>query len=604
MGELSNLAMFSSSVPASWREVLEPLTDLERLLQDKETSLGEKRMAAVPIREALHVAADRLVDAAPQDLGALSEAHRRTFSEAVMLSSYFPNSIGEIRLDTLHSQSLDKFPIDMEGTDDEREILFVALREAFAWTQAEIDAMHRKVVHLISGLRLKHAVTEILCTRLHTDAEMDDLDAAILRFFQSVYGAIPFRSGDVGVTITEASVNFGVWFQGAAVTRPGYEARPAEEREQIQTFLTSLRKASWRTDRFPGFGHFDEEVVSEVLVSEVTQTLRAIPEFAGVREQVVLQTLCTMFTCFSAHESEKYLIHDTWGHCWQQSLCEFEWSYYDLAFVREDLSPTTGVRFARLAADQALASAFEVADGTVQLNRDRAREIIEAELRGRIAVCVNAVVAEMLADLVEHKFIRYAGRHGDLMKSSSMFRDAPLKIDLTYQDIGFHLSFWRRPFRRIVRKAACREQLAEQLQATGLPEPGLLQAVEALAEVIGEFDAVAFRPKYELKSLAEDRLAIDIPRRLFLAALTVDRAVGDYLEQGDAHYQVMQEKNPHAPRWHCPLASMDLLLVTVAWMYEQDREMNFWHLDELIRDELIPTMLKFQEGLEKALGNQ
>ena len=36
------------------------------------------------------------------------------------------------------------------------------------------------------------------------------------------------------------------------------------------------------------------------------------------------------------------------------------------------------------------------------MNRARAREIIEAEIRGRITVCVNAVVAEMLADLVEH----------------------------------------------------------------------------------------------------------------------------------------------------------------------------------------------------------
>ncbi|MBI2480942.1 MAG: hypothetical protein HYV60_20615 [Planctomycetia bacterium] len=78
--------------------------------------------------------------------------------------------------------------------------------------------------------------------------------------------------------------------------------------------------------------------------------------------------------------------------------------------------------------------------------------------------------------------------------------------------------------------------------------------------------------------------------------------MADYLDNGDAHYRIMQEKIPDAPRWHCPLASMDLLLVTLAWMYEQDRDMNFWHLDERIRDELTPTMLKFQRGLEKILG--
>ncbi|MDA1051960.1 MAG: hypothetical protein O3C40_15955, partial [Planctomycetota bacterium] len=329
----------------------------------------------------------------------------------------------------------------------------------------------------------------------------------------------------------------------------------------------------------------------------------AVPAYADVPADIVFQTLCTMVTCFSAPESEKYLIHDTWGHCWQQSLCEFEWSYYDLAFVREDLSPVTGVRFARRTPDQALASAFEVHGGAVRLNRDRAREIISAEIRGRIAVCVNAVVAEMLADLVEHKFIRYAGREGEIMKSSSMFRDQPLKLDLTYEDIGFHLRFWRRPFRRLMRRAESRDRLAEQLHGAGLPKQGLLQAVQALAEVIAEFDAVAFTRKLVVEPLADGRIAVDIPRRLFLAALTVERAVTEYLDNGDALYRIMHEKNPNVPRWHCPMASMDLLLVTLAWMYEQDREMNFWHLGELIRHEITPTMLQFQKGLGKVLGS-
>jgi hypothetical protein len=491
----------------------------------------------------------------------------------------------------------------MQGSDDEREILFEALRESFAWTEAEIDAIHRKVICLTAGLRLKHAVTEILCANLQADAAKDDLDGAILRLFQSVYGALPFRSGDIGVTITEASVSFGIWFKDAALTRTDYEARPVEERNDIQAFLTSLRKSAWRTDRFPGFGHFDEEMLSNVLVTKVTEALHGLPTYADVPADIVFQALCTMFTCFSAHESEKYLIHDTWGHCWQQSLCEFEWSYYDLAFVREDLSPVTGVRFARRAPDQALASAFEVNGGIVQLNHERAREIIEAEIRGRIAVCVNAVVAEMLADLVEHKFIRYAGRDGEIMKSSSIFRGQPLKIDLTYEDIGFHLRFWRRPFRRIMRRPESRERLAEELHGAGLPTQGLLRAVEALAEVIGEFDAVAFTRNLDVETLADGSIAIDIPRRLILAALTVDRAVTDYLDNGDALYQAMDEKDPAAPRWHCPMASMDFLLVTLAWMFEQDREMNFWHLDDLIRNELTPAMLKFQKGLEKVLSN-
>lgn len=324
--ELTSSKMFSTSVPANWRGVLEPLAELEQILCDEEMNLDEKSKAGIPIRETLHREARRLVEEAPVDLDGLSDAHRQTFSEAVILASYFPGSVGGTRLDTLRSASLDKFPVDMKGTDDERKILFRALRETFAWTEAEIEAIHNKVSYLTLGLRLKHAITEILVAQLQADAATDDLDGAICRLFQRIYGAVPFRPGDIGVTITEASVSFGIWFQGAAVTRDGYEVRPDVEREAINAFLTNLRQGSWRTDRFPGFGHFDEALLSDVFVSQVAEALHGVPTYANVPADVVFQALRTMLTCFSAHESEKYLIHDTWGHCWQQSLCEFEWS--------------------------------------------------------------------------------------------------------------------------------------------------------------------------------------------------------------------------------------------------------------------------------------
>jgi len=61
---------------------------------EAQMSLDEKRQAAIPVREALHEEAHRLVDETPPGLCHFSEDHRRTFSEAVLLSSYFPSSVG------------------------------------------------------------------------------------------------------------------------------------------------------------------------------------------------------------------------------------------------------------------------------------------------------------------------------------------------------------------------------------------------------------------------------------------------------------------------------------------------------------------------------
>jgi hypothetical protein len=46
---------------------------------------------------------------------------------------------------------------------------------------------------------------------------------------------------------------------------------------------------------------------------------------------------------------------------------------------------------------------------------------------------------------------------------------------------------------------------------------------------------------------------------------------------------------------------MDFLVVTLAWMFEQDRDMNYWQLGDLVRNELTPMMVKFQQGLNRVL---
>ena len=56
------------------------------------------------------------------------------------------------------------------------------------------------------------------------------------------------------------------------------------------------------------------------------------------------------------------------------------------------------------------------------------------------------------------------------------------------------------------------------------------------------------------------------------------------------------------PRWHWPRASIDLLVLALGWFYEQDRSVNFWHLDELLRRELGTTAERFQTELRAVLG--
>jgi hypothetical protein len=80
-----------------------------------------------------------------------------------------------------------------------------------------------------------------------------------------------------------------------------------------------------------------------------------------------------------------------------------------------------------------------------------------------------------------------------------------------------------------------------------------------------------------------------------LGIVSLDAALDRYLADGEA-------SRPPGPRWQSPRASIDLLVLLLAWFYEQDREVNFWHLDELLRHELGTTMARFQAQLDAVLG--
>ncbi len=94
---------------------------------------------------------------------------------------------------------------------------------------------------------------------------------------------------------------------------------------------------------------------------------------------------------------------------------------------------------------------------------------------------------------------------------------------------------------------------------------------------------------------------MSVPRRLIVSALIFECAIVDFLDNGDSIYRIMQAKDSTVPRWYCPMASLDFFAVILGWMFEQDRDRNCWQLGDLVRHELTPTMIKFQQGLSYGL---
>jgi hypothetical protein len=644
---LSDAALFDREVPASWQPLLAGLAQLEALLDEEGPSDDPGRRArAAAILKALLAQAGRLHGKSPRQLHARSPNHALWFTEAVLLWPYFAEAGGRVLVDSHDSPTLRRFQADLRAGEAERAALATALRRTFGWSERELARLEATVRARISNLRIKQAITARLYRELRAPtppggtptggtpapalssgpsegpeppamssaqqsraplSAMPELQHKILKLFQRLYGPLPFRPGDLQLTMTSTALIFGLPFEKTTFLRPGFEERTALERTAINLFLEKVNKHknSFDSLRFPGFGLYERAEVDPALIEALTAAVAKEPGLESVRSAVVAETLATMVTLIPSQHAEMFLVHDLWGHGWEESLCDFEWSYARLIELREPIHPQSGARFG--ADTLRLRDAFVTAGGGVSLDPQMLGRVVRADLRGRIQVALNVVVAEALADLVEHRYVRRRAPGDPPLPGSSLYPEAPLKTDLSMRDTQTLLKAATRPYRRLLEDPAEARRLTHELAATGLPAEGLAAAVEEAIQAI----KAEFEPVFDTRmSFAEEgggapaagravegggNLQVNLAQRVMLGMVSLTEAAGRFLNEADAACSSLTPEN----RWRCPRACIDLLVLLLGWFYEQDRELFFWHLDELLREELLPTLLRFERNLPR-----
>jgi hypothetical protein len=400
---------------------------------------------------------------------------------------------------------------------------------------------------------------------------------------QGLYGAVPFRPEDVELLLVSTAVFFFVPRKGAGLDTPDFAERPESERAAVRAFFEKLDRANTaETRRFPAFGLCEPELVSPELVSRLAAA-------TGAPEPVVKATLMTMFSLIPEGLHAQYLVHDLWGHTWQEALNEFEWEYALLPALDRALSPADGPEFGGGGAPT-LGSAFIAKDGATVLDDARLLAFGEADLRGRIQVATSVPLSEVLADFMESKFSRV--RPEQVLPTSSLIPSTSLKIDLTITDTRTQVRRYARPYRRLAVDAGEQARLTRELLALGLPEPGLASAVARAGRLLFTAFAPAFDDTLAPEPAAADgsELRSSVFRRLMLqfALIMVD------FEQalGSATAAPAQAEGPRKPS-----ASPDLFAIAVTHFYEQDRRSNFWLIDQVARNELERACRRLESEL-------
>ncbi len=561
MAHLSDDALFHGSLPAQWQPLLELLRDLDALTSEA-TSLDSRRPRAAALRAKMLAHAAHLEEDLPSNLRETHADYRRWFTEAVLLWPWFAEAGGKVLLDTLGGTSLANFPVDFIASENDREELRQALGRVFGWTPQDLLRMEATIVHLTDNLRVKRAISGQICRRLRP-SEGGDVASRAVELMRQVYGPLPWRPGDVDVVVTTANLFLCIPYEGTRLALDDYPHRPADEREPIARFLERVRaeQQSLKSVRFPSFGLFDPEAVDPAFRAGLAHGVRQQPGLAGASDRVVADTFATMVTVLPTYDVDKYLVHDVWGHGWQETLCEFEWTFRDLAAIGEPLTVPSEARSSLAAL----------------------RSAVEPDLRRRIMVGLNLVVSESLADLVEHK----PCRAGAPLPSSSLLPLCPLRLDLSLLDGQRMVRAWRRAY--LGAKAGTGALIEDRFGPDVWLGLGL---------------GLAFEDSLEVVPLADGTVRATVLQRIMLGMVAFDAAVDRFLARADAHRRVVtakgQDAQKTAQRWRCPVACIDLLVLLLGWFYEQERRLHVWHLDELLNKELWGTL----QRLEQALGSR
>jgi hypothetical protein len=589
MAHLSDEALFGNTIPASWEPLIKLVGLLEALLAEhgEASPTDASRARAAWLRGDLIAEAGRLAEETPPSLRAGSPQHRRWFTEAVLLWTRYGESGGRTLVDTLGSTTLGHFHPDVPDDVVARDRIREALRRTFGWSVAELSEIEHGLVARTSNLTVKNAISAWIADHLSDEKERPRRIAVLA---SRIYGPLPLRPGDVDLVLTSTSVLVCFPFEGTTLVRPDLAERSPADQAALAAFVEKIQtyKNSFDTIRFPAFGVYDRKAVDPALIATLTEACRATPGLESINETVVSETLATMVTIVPSLDAEKFLVHDIWGHGWEESLCDFEWSYQQLLDLREPIGPGTGARWG----GRPLREAFVVMGDRVVLDRETFKQCVSADLRGRITVGLNVVLAECLADLVEHKYGRQRGEGPELPSSSQLPR-APLKLDLSLRDTQMLLKASHRSYRRLLEQPDEAGRLVGELVGAGLPTEGLVDAVMDAIHLLREGFAGVLETKMAVVPADGAVLSVDLSQRVVLGIVALDAALERYL--ADAGEST-------GPAWQHPRASVDLLVLFLGWCYEQDRSVNFWHLDELVRHELGETMARFQGELRAVLG--
>lgn len=574
---LSDNQLAHPYVPRHWISVLEDLrrfASLEHTLRVLDRPISQAEQAEL-VRQHDSLVENSAALLEPEVLSDLSLQSRGTIllrSVLAVIQLKHTTLADQPYLDTAGSRTLALFDADYFGSSEDTAELIEHVRSLFELTESDLLEEQKKLAVDFHDAHRKQAIVRALRDEFHLTQGAPGFECGPAELFHAMYPDVPVPPEDVELIVTGTLIFFCLPLtkDSESLTTDRFKQSPEQDQNAVRQFLKTLKR--FRQERFanfPAFGFVDSEHIDTSLLHRIAQRAElAIAEIVAELPRVV--------TILPQSEIDKYLIHDIWGHGWQAGMLHFDDLYEQMSHFAEPLDfPEIGSNDA--STPPPLAACFLGTGSDVHLDSSAFRKFAMAEVCRRIPIALSAVVAEMMADVAEYKFLAEHPQLASHLPSSSRLWTYPSMLDLTLVDIPFYFGQATKVFRLWSKQTARNAAWIDQLIARGATREAATAAVQDAINVWLDLEADYFRPEL-IWSEADGQLRVNAFTRIVLNFTGLHRAILAAYRELDA-----------IPTGRLPVRSFrDLLVIATSVFFEAHPTHNLWRMDEFITLVLVP----------------
>jgi hypothetical protein len=492
---------------------------------------------------------------------------RQIFVRAVLLLTRYPQVGGSTWQGSLRSPTLSQYQPDQIPPALLAEDCMAQLGQLFELPDSFPSELTPVLAKVDDRIKRRRRIIQ---------AALDDVQSRPAALFQHLFGNVPLPTQAVDWVYTEMQIFFCLDYADGCLYNRDKQGNPcfevwnsltAEDRDQLQQFLTSLERFSYgKFDRFPIFGPCDASRLDYAWCDRIAQiTGDSCPE--------VIQVLCQSISIIPTQKAEAFLVHDIWGHHWQFLLTEFAADYNLLATCGEALR--SGETAYTPEGPLTCRELFRLVGDRVSLDQERSRLFFQGEVQQRLGLLFTHLIAEMLADAAEFKFAWDYPQQVEQLQSSSVFAHTPTKLDLSLADVDFLFLEVLRPLLEMSLSVFAETRLESDLLAEWAAAGNLVHSLELRTSL-----------KQSLAQMYQ--IFLEEYNATYLPTLTGDvglftKMVSNLLYLQNAINQLYTDAYAEAE-----LPFQDLLLLFIGCYCSSDSYAEFWAIDDVLAAYFLP----------------